>query len=400
MAQKIDQVYKDAVESGLLPGYSAVAGDKSGNIVYSSSLGKASLKEGRDESFTQSTVCAIASMSKLMTSVSVLRCVEDGKLNLDEDARNLLPEMGKHGIITGFDDQNNSAVLEADSTPITLRMLLCHTSGHEYDWFNPLLGKWRASRNEEPWTGPTVEHKSALPLVFRPGTGFAYGAGHDWAGKLVELATGTTLDDFMRTRIWVPLGIENDISFYPKTHPHMRHRMADISTLNEKGEPPAVDAPFFDILFGGTDCLGGGGLFASAEAYYKFLSAVFCRDPKLLAPESYTELFRPQLDEKAEKIFNEYLAMSPVHTQFLRLGIPESITMTWSLAGMVAKDRCEGRFETGTVFWAGVPSVVWFMDHKVCICGTVLCQIIPPMHPAVMALHEKFQRGVHEMVKG
>lgn len=127
---------------------------------------------------------------------------------------------------------------------------------------------------------------------------------------------------------------------------------------------------------------------------------MFCRDPKLLMPESYTELFRPQFDEKAEKAFNDYLALSPVHTQFLRLGVPESITMTWSLAGMVAKARCEGRFEKGTVFWAGVPSVVWFMDYEAGICGTTLCQIIPPMHPPVVALHEKFQRGVLEMVKG
>lgn len=335
-----------------------------------------------------------------MTSVAVLQCVEDGKLDLDQDVRALLPEMGKHGVITGFDDTNNSAVLEPNSAPITLRMLLCHTSGHEYDWLNPLLGKWRASRNEGPFSGPTIEHKSALPLVFSPGEGFAYGAGHDWAGKLVQVATGKTLDEFMRTRIWVPLGIDNDISFYPKTHTHMKDRVADISTLNDKGEPPAVDASFFDCTFGATDCLGGGGVYSSAEAYYKFLSAVFCRDPRLLVRESYTELFRPQLDERAEKAFNDYLALSPAHTQFLRLGIPTSVTMTWSLAGMVAKDSHDGQFEKGTVFWAGVPSAVWFMDHEAGICGTVVCQIIPPMHPAVMALHEEFQRGVFRMAKG
>ncbi|KUI68725.1 Acyltransferase LovD [Cytospora mali] len=399
-AQKIDQLYKDAVETGLLPGVSVIAGDKNGNILYSKSLGKASFKEGRDEPFTPSTVCAIASMSKLMTSVAVLQCVQDGTLDLDQDARLLLPEMGKHGVITGFDEQTNSAVLTPDSTPITLRMLLCHTSGHEYDWFNPLLGKWRASRNEGLWAGPTVEHKSAIPLVFPPGTGFAYGAGHDWSGKAVEVATGVTLDEFMRTRIWEPLGIENDISFYPKKHPHIKDRIADVSTLNEKGEPPAVDAPSFDVIFGGTDCLGGGGIFSSPEAYYKFLSAVFRRDPKLLTPELYTELFRPQLDAKTEKAFNDYLALSPCHTQLLRLGIPLSIPMTWSLAGMVAKEPYEGRFKKGTVSWAGVPSVTWFMDHEAGICGTAFCQILPPMHPAVITLHEKFQRGVLEIVKG
>jgi CubicO group peptidase (beta-lactamase class C family) len=329
-----------------------------------------------------------------MTSIAVLQCVQDGTLDLDKDVKPMLPEIGKHGIITGFDDEKNSAILAPDSTPITLRMLLSHTSGHEYDWFSPLLGKWRASRNEEPWTGPTIEHKSVLPLMFPPGAGFAYGAGHDWAGKAVQEAAGSTLDDFMRERIWTPLGIEDDASFYPKTKESMKGRLADLSTLNEKGEPPAVDAAGFDILFGGTDCLGGGGVFASADAYYTFLSAVLRRDPALLTPESYVELFRPQLDEAQEQAFNDYVALSPAHTNFLGMRIPESTRKTWSFAGMVAKEGQEGRFNAGTTFWGGVPSVEWFIDHEAGICGTALCQILPPMHPPVMALHEEFQRGV------
>ncbi|KXX75742.1 Acyltransferase LovD [Madurella mycetomatis] len=399
MAGKIDDVYEDAIASGMLPGVSVIAGDKDGNILYSKSLGRASLKVGRTDAFTESTICAIASMSKLMTSVAVLQAVEQGKLELDRDVRPMLPEMGKYGIITAFVDEGSTATFEPDATPITLRMLLSHTSGHEYDWFNPLLAKWRSSRGEVPWSGPTVEDKSALPLVFRPGTDFAYGAGHDWAGKAIEVATGASLEEFMRRHIWAPLGIQDDVSFFPKTKSGMRDRMADMSTLSETGEPPAVDAPTFDILFGGTDCLGGGGIFASAAAYYAFLSAVFSRDPRLLSPESYDELFRPQLNEAAEQSLNDYFARSPTHAQFLALGIPHTVRKTWSFAGMVCLGGQEGRFAKGTTFWAGVPSVAWFMDHETGICGASLCQILPPMHPGVIALHEKFQRGVFALVK-
>lgn len=72
-------------------------------------------------------------MSKLLTSVAALQCVEDGTLNLDEDVKRWLPDIGKYGIIAGFDDDKNSATLVPNSTTITLRMLLSHTSGHEYD---------------------------------------------------------------------------------------------------------------------------------------------------------------------------------------------------------------------------------------------------------------------------
>ncbi|KAI0009610.1 beta-lactamase/transpeptidase-like protein [Xylariaceae sp. FL0662B] len=398
MAQNIDKVYEEAVESGLLPGVSLLAGDRDGNVIYSKSLGRATTKEAHDLPFTSDTICSIASMSKLMTSVAVLQCVEDKVLDLDTDVRPDLPEMGKYGIITSFDDETG-ATFVPDATPVTLRMLLTHTSGHEYDWINGLLIEWRASRNEEPWTGPTVEHKSVLPLVFPPGSGFAYGAGHDWAGKIIQLKTGLSLEDFMRARIWTPLGIENEATFWPKTRENMQNRTADLSTLDENGIPPAVDAPDFDMGRGATECMGGAGVYASTKAYYTFLSAVLRRDPRLLTPSSYTELFRPQLDENCEQALNDYLVLSPIHMNLLGLRVPPTVRKSWSLAGLVAKDGQEGRFEPGTTLWAGLANTVWFIDHKAGICGTAFCQILPPMHPPVIALHEQFQRGVLQEAK-
>ncbi|KAK7912262.1 hypothetical protein PG985_014743 [Apiospora marii] len=389
-------MYQEAVESGLLPGISVMAGDKSGNIIYSKSIGVASQKEGRDLPFTGSTVCALASMGKLMTSVAVLQCVEDGKLDLDSDVKPMFPGMGKYGIITGFDDEKNSAVLEENTTPITLRMLLSHTSGHEYDWFDPLLGKWRASRGKSHGQA-LLSRTNLFSLWSLP---LAPASRHDWAGKMVEVVTGDTLDAFARARIWTPLGVADDFSFYPKSRDHMKDRIADISILGGNGEPPAVDATGFDIMYGGTDCLGGGGLFGSTEAYHTFLSAVLRRDSRLLKPESYEELFRPQLDELQEEEFNKYIAKSPMHTAFLGMSVPLSIRRTWSFAGMVAKEGEPERFTPGMTMWGGVPSAQWFIDHETGLCATMVCQVIPPMHPPVMALHANFQRDLFRMIRG
>jgi hypothetical protein len=62
-------------------------------------------------------------------------------------------------------------------------MLLTHTNGHEYDFMNPMIAKWRASRGETPWIGPTVEEKSTVPLVYEPGTSWRYGHGSDWVSN-------------------------------------------------------------------------------------------------------------------------------------------------------------------------------------------------------------------------
>lgn len=410
---KITKIYDDAVTSGLLPGISVFAGDKDGNLLYTHTAGKSSLRSPTGESHTSpgepkftsdTTICAIASLTKLLTSVAVLQCVEDGLLDLDADVKpSLLPQIGRYGIITSFDDDANAATfseLPEENKKITTRMLLTHTSGHEYDWFSPLLQKWRASRGEQPWTGPTVEHKSVLPLVFAPGRGFAYGAGHDWAGRIVEKVSGMSLDEFMRRRIWQPLGIEgNEAGFFLNKDETLKKRLADLSTLNEKGEGPAVDLPGFDLLFGGEECLGGGGMFCTPRAYYKFLSAILRRDGGLFRKEkSYEELFRPQLDDDLEGKLNEYLGLSETHVNFLRCGLPGESRKNWSFAGLICVEGQEGRFGKGTVVWGGVPSCQWWLDREMGVCGVAVCQVLPPMCPSIMELHQGFQRGVYGIV--
>ncbi|KAF2680079.1 beta-lactamase/transpeptidase-like protein [Lentithecium fluviatile CBS 122367] len=396
---EFEKAYEKAVEDNILPGYALMAGNKNGKVLYSGARGMQSLRDASSRPFQLDTICAIASMTKLMTAVAALQCVEAGLLELDKPVSDLLPEIGKYGIITGFDDEKNEATMVPNSTPITLRMLLSHTNGHEYDWFNPLLMKWRASRGEMPWVGPTVEQKSTLPLIFEPGTSFRYGAGSDWAGKLVEKATGKSLEAFMAERIWGPLGIK-DITFYPKKRDDMADRMATISTLNEKGEGPAVDAPDFDILFGGTECLGGGGGFASMEGYFAFLQAVLRKDRSLLNDLSWTELFKPQLNEQCKKAFNDYLKSSPLHSQYLGMCIPTDLEKTWSFAGMICEKGQRGRMSDGSIFWGGVPSMTWYLDFEAGICGVAACQIIPPMSPSVLALHEQFQREMYQKFSG
>jgi CubicO group peptidase (beta-lactamase class C family) len=191
----------------------------------------------------------------------------------------------------------------------------------------------------------TVEEKSTLPLLYEPGTSFRYGAGSDWAGKLIEKVSGKTLDTFMNEKIWTPLGIK-DITFYPKERQDLKDRMATISTLNEQGEGPVADASVFDMLFGARDCLGGAGAFASAEAYFPFLQAVLRREAKLLDDASWTELFKPQLDERCKKEFNDYLKSSPMHTQYLGMSLSTDTEKQWS-------------FAEGTIMWGGVPSMTW-----------------------------------------
>lgn len=64
---------------------------------------------------------ALASCTKLMTAISAVQCVERGLLALDEDVSRLLPEIGKYGIITGFDDATGQPIVSQKKKQITLR---------------------------------------------------------------------------------------------------------------------------------------------------------------------------------------------------------------------------------------------------------------------------------------
>lgn len=74
----------------------------------------------------QDSILGMASCTKLLTAVCALQCVEKGLLDLDADVAPILPEVGKFGVITGFDDTKNEAILEPKTGPVTLRSVNFH----------------------------------------------------------------------------------------------------------------------------------------------------------------------------------------------------------------------------------------------------------------------------------
>jgi CubicO group peptidase (beta-lactamase class C family) len=96
--------------------------------------------------------------------------------------------------------------------------LLTYSSGLAYEEASPLLLAWRASRKETSWPKPTVETRTNDPLLFEPGTAWMYGTSTGWAGKLVERALSLTLEDYMSSHIWSPLGLA-DVTFCAARNP-------------------------------------------------------------------------------------------------------------------------------------------------------------------------------------
>jgi CubicO group peptidase (beta-lactamase class C family) len=224
----------------------------------------------------------ICSMSKAITSLAVMMLYEEGDFLLSDPVSEYIPEF-----------RNPKVLVKPASGPsytipakheITIRNLLTHTSGLTYTW-NPDLGPMykdaKVADGLIQYDGTiqdSVKHLAGLPLLFNPGERFEYSLGVDVLGYLVEVISGQTFNDFLRARVFEPLGMK-DTCFYPPED--KLNRLATAYTwypgkgLARFPDAPIVEGPFSysaDYPSRGPKKLysGGAGLCSTAEDYARF----------------------------------------------------------------------------------------------------------------------------------
>jgi methyl acetate hydrolase len=189
-----------------VPGVVAMITSRSANI-YEGAAGERVLG---GQAMTTDTVFAIFSTTKAITGTAALQCVEEGKLDLDAPAKAYVPDIGKLQVLEGF-DENGNPKMRAPKRDITTRMLMLHTAGLGYDFFN--VNYFRLAQERGQPSVVTCSKASLMtPLLFDPGDKWEYGSNIDWCGQIVERIRGKRLGEVMNERIFAPLGIE-DIAF-------------------------------------------------------------------------------------------------------------------------------------------------------------------------------------------
>ena len=143
LANACDAVLQRAVSGQPhVPGVVAMATDRNGTL-YEGVAGKRVLGSGAD--MTPDTVFAIFSTTKAITCTAVLQLHEDGKLDLDAPAKTYVPDLGALQVLDGF-DADGQPRLRAPKRDVTTRMLLLHTAGFAYDFFNESYQRLAASQ--------------------------------------------------------------------------------------------------------------------------------------------------------------------------------------------------------------------------------------------------------------
>jgi CubicO group peptidase (beta-lactamase class C family) len=205
----------------------------------------------------------IASMTKPVTSVAAMMLVEEGKLDLAAPVYQYLPEIKEMmvGVQTADPVSGQSKfVLEPQKHQMTVEDLLRHTSGLVYRDLGDPAGRKLYLDSFARDSTLKESRLARLPLAHQPGEVWEYGYSADVLGRVVEVASGQPLDQFLDSRLFKPLGMV-DTSFW--VPPEKLARLID----------PPVGAEIYpdrDVTKPTTLFSGGGGLVSTAADYLRF----------------------------------------------------------------------------------------------------------------------------------
>lgn len=221
----------------------------------------------------------IASQTKALVSVGVMILQEEGRLLISDPVGKHLPEFRETTV--AVPKQGGGYDVVKAKRPVTVRDLLTHTAGVGYGggvardkWEAAKITGWYFADRDEP-VAATVSRMGALPFDAQPGEKFVYGYSTDILGALVERVSGQSLEEFLRTRILSPLGM-NDTHFYvPESK---AERFAVVYSAKEGGglqrapEPGGMVGQGAYLKGPRKSFSGGAGLVSTANDYARFLS--------------------------------------------------------------------------------------------------------------------------------
>jgi CubicO group peptidase (beta-lactamase class C family) len=276
--QRVDQMVNSFLSTGQIPG-AVVLIARNGKIVHHKAYGYSNIENKTP--LKPNDIFRIASQSKAITSLAVMMLFEEGKFLLDEPVSKYIPEFKHPSVLVNFNEKDSSYFTEPAKSEPTIRQLLTHTSGVDYasignKEFKAIFAKAGVPSgigNHEGLLADKMKILAKLPLKNHPGERFTYGLNTDVLGYLVEIWSGMSLDQFFKTRIFAPLGM-NDTYFYLPTEKHNR-LVTLYETRNDKLAIPTGKiydgvTPEYPNL-AGTYYSGGAGLSSTVEDYAKFL---------------------------------------------------------------------------------------------------------------------------------
>jgi CubicO group peptidase (beta-lactamase class C family) len=274
--KRLSETLNGYVKDGRLPG-GVVLVARRGKVAYTEAFGQRDREAGAP--MREDTVFRIASQTKALVSVGVMSLQEEGRLLISDPVGKYLPEF-RETTVAVPKPGGGYEVVKA-KRPVTIRDLLTHTAGVGYGggvardrWEAAKITGWYFADRDEP-VGATVARIAALPFDAQPGERWVYGYSTDILGALVEKVSGQPLDEFLRTRVFDPLGMKDTHFYLPESK---AERFAVVYSAKEGGglerapEPGGMVGQGAYLKGPRKSFSGGAGLLSTANDYARFLS--------------------------------------------------------------------------------------------------------------------------------
>ncbi|MFY0409510.1 serine hydrolase domain-containing protein [Solicola sp. PLA-1-18] len=384
-----DAVVQASIDKGPgLPGVVAGLTDRDESF-YVGAAGRRSLAS--DEPMATDAVMAIFSTTKAITGTTVLQLVEEGRIDLDEPARTYAPELADVQVIEGFDD-DGSPRLRPPRTDVTTKHLLLHTAGFGYDFFDETYHRL-ATEHGQPSIVAATRASLRTPLLFDPGEQWRYGSNIDWAGQVVEGVTGQRLGEVMKARVFEPLGMDDTMFALDDT---TRPRLATMHQRREDGslEPSEFVLPEPEVH------MGGHGLHSTVGDYMAFIR-MWLNDG---LSHSGRQVLGKETVQFAEKNHLGDLKVSRLPGVIPWLSNDAEFfpgqSKSWAYTFMVNDEDAPTGRPAGSLAWAGLANLYYWIDRRHGIGGFWGTQILPFADPASVGGYLEMETAVYDALPG
>ena len=396
MDSRLNSIFETASQAKKVPGFAAIALDKSGHALFKGTYGSTSLDDPAAPPLTSKTPIFLWSCTKLATTSAALQLLQQGKLRLDDLVEKYVPSIAKIQVLEGF-DSDGQPILRPQKTKATVLMLMTHTAGFTYDFSNKDTFRWRnhVGQNQTEYMTVSSTATYETPLAFDPGTRYEYGINTDWLGFVVAAVSGMPLDEYIDEHILKPLGMHDSSS-------HVKKGAAAPLRLHMRGEDGGLTAAPPIELPTSPERLGGGHyMISTLDDYSTLLLAILnngthpVSKAQILKKETVEEyLFKDQLHHICS---NSGVGVIPTANAVLSSEgefLP-GIEKGWSTGLMLNQQESPNGRNAWSAQWAGLGNLYYWMDPKGGKLGLIMSGILPFMDKEVLRLFDELERAVY-----
>jgi CubicO group peptidase (beta-lactamase class C family) len=345
-----------------------------GKVAYISPVGM--MDNERRKPMAEDTIFRIYSMTKPIATVALMMLYEHGHFQLGDQVYKYIPEWKNLKVYVSGEYPN--FVTKPPERDMTIRDLLSHTSGLSYGMPGQTGTKVSAAYQKlkvfdlrEGTLREMVQKVAELPLEFSPGTKWNYGISTDVCGYLVEVISGMSFDEYLKTHIFHPLGMV-DTGFH--VPPEKLARFAANYTRDSSKNLQLLDDPArSSYLKPPTFFSGGGGLVSTAADYYRFCQMLLnggeLDGVRLLGPKTIEYMTMNHLPGNQDLTNLSISAFSETANEGVGFGLGFAVVID------LIKSQQVGSI--GEYYWGGAASTIFSIDPVQDLIVIFLTQLMP-----------------------